>query len=95
MERKAMRRTWKLLGADGQYFQSPIPATLGGHRRSRIYGRLDCPSALRTIARGGYVEHRVFFLNESDAVTAGFRPCAACLPEAYAQWKSVRRDSAT
>lgn len=28
---------------------------LDGHRRSRIYGRLDCPAALRAIARGGYV----------------------------------------
>ena len=29
--------------------------TLGGHRGTRIYGRLDCPAALRAIARGGYV----------------------------------------
>jgi methylphosphotriester-DNA--protein-cysteine methyltransferase len=85
-----MAKTWKLLGANGRFFQSPVPGTLGGHRRSRIYGCLDCPSALRTIAKGGYVRHRVFFLKASDAVAAGFRPCAKCLPDAYARWKSTR-----
>src|SRR5713226_3184308 len=38
-----------------------------GHRRNRIYSRLDCPAALRAIARGGYVIHRVFFSEEEDA----------------------------
>ena len=55
--------------------------------RSRLYGRLDCPAALRAIARGGYVKNRVFFADEKIAVSAGFRPCAVCLPERYAQWK--------
>jgi hypothetical protein len=27
---------------------------LGGNRRGRIYGRLDCRAALRALARGGY-----------------------------------------
>jgi methylphosphotriester-DNA--protein-cysteine methyltransferase len=63
--------------------------TLGGHRRTKVYGRLDCPAALRAIARGGYVRHRVFFADEAEAVAAGFRPCAVCLPEAYARWKAV------
>lgn len=85
-----MPRTWQLLGADGQCFHSPVPGTLGGHRRNRIYGRLDCPSALRAIAMGGYVKQRVFFLRETDAVAAGFRPCATCMPRAYAQWKSAQ-----
>jgi methylphosphotriester-DNA--protein-cysteine methyltransferase len=85
-----VRATWKLLGADAKFFQSTIPGTLGGHRRSRIYGRMDCPSALRAIAKGGYVSDRVFFLNESDAVAAGFRPCGTCMPCAYARWKSAR-----
>lgn len=82
-----MRQTWKLIGPDGKPCESASPGTLGGHRRSRIYGRLDCPSALRAIARGGYVAYRVFFLNEEDAKAAGYRPCAVCLPEAYARWK--------
>jgi Metal binding domain of Ada len=83
-----MARTWTLIGPDGRPFESDRPGTLGGHRRSRIYGRLDCPAALRAIARGGYVSHRVFFLNEEHAKGAGYRPCAVCLPTAYARWKA-------
>ena len=74
-----------LIGADGQPYDSDAPGTLGGHRRSRIYGRLDCPTALRAIARGGpYPTHRVFFASEADAVSAGYRPCARCMPAEYA-----------
>ena len=83
-------RRYRLIGADGRTYDSIEPGRFGGHRRSRIYGRLDCPSALRAIARGGYVTHRVFFASEADAVAAGYRPCAVCLPEAYAQWKASR-----
>ncbi len=83
-------RTWTLTGRDGQPYASDRPGTLAGNRRSRIYGRLDCPAALRAIARGGYVAHRVFFLTEDDARAAGYRPCAACLPAAYAGWKAQR-----
>jgi len=82
------QRMWRLIGADGKPYDSPAPGTLGGHRRSCIYGRLDCPAALRAIARGGYVTNRVFFANEQDAIAAGYRPCAVCLPDAYATWKA-------
>ena len=72
---------YRLLGPDGQEHTSEHPGTLGGHRRSRIYGRLDCPAALRAIANGGpYPKHRVFFASEADAISAGYRPCASCLP---------------
>ncbi|HYI60614.1 MAG TPA: Ada metal-binding domain-containing protein [Acidimicrobiales bacterium] len=81
-------RTWRLVGPDGQPVDSPRPGTLGGHRRSRIYGRLDCPSALRALARGGYVADRVFFADEDTAVAAGYRPCAVCLRPAYDRWKA-------
>jgi methylphosphotriester-DNA--protein-cysteine methyltransferase len=80
-------KTWTLVGADGQPYASAVPGTLGGHRRARIYGRLDCRSARQAIARGGYTRHRVFFLTEADARAAGYRPCAVCLPQAYAAWK--------
>jgi methylphosphotriester-DNA--protein-cysteine methyltransferase len=73
--------TWTLLGPDGKPYASRRPGTLGGHCGTRIYGRLDCPVALRAIARGGYVAHRVFFLNERHARAAGYRPCKVCLPE--------------
>ncbi len=81
-------KTWTLIGADGERYESLTPGTLGGHRRSRIYGRLDCPSAIRAIARGGYVPRRVFFADEPAAVAAGYRPCAVCLPAEYAAWKA-------
>jgi len=65
-----------------------IRGTLGGHRGTKIYGRLDCPSALRAIARGGYVKYRVFFADEAAAIAAGYRPCARCMPERYRDWKA-------
>ena len=85
-------RSWTLLGADRRPYPSPVPGTLGGHRRSRIYGRLDCPGALRAIARGGYVGYRVFFADESAAVAAGFRPCWVCQRDAYRRWKAGQED---
>ena len=80
-------RRYTLLGADGRPYESDDAGTLGGHRRTRVYGRLDCPAALRAIERGGYVASRVFFAGTADAVAAGYRPCARCLPEDYAEWK--------
>ena len=82
--------TYTLLGPDRRPYRSAVPGTLGGHLRSRIYGRLDCPAARRAIARGGYVANRVFFADERTAVAAGYRPCAACLPGEYARWKAER-----
>jgi methylphosphotriester-DNA--protein-cysteine methyltransferase len=78
-----LNRTWTLVGADGRPWESPAPGALGGHRRSRIYGRLACPAATRAIARGGYVAHRVFFADEADATAAGYRPCGVCMPVEY------------
>lgn len=60
--------TWWLTGADGQRYESATPGTLGGNRRGRIYGRLDCLSALRALRQGGYVAHRVFFADAEAAV---------------------------
>jgi methylphosphotriester-DNA--protein-cysteine methyltransferase len=82
--------TYTLLGPDPQPYQSATPGALGGHRRSRVYGRLDCPAALRAIARGGYVRSRAFFADEQTAVATGYRPCAVCLPNEHAQWKAGR-----
>jgi methylphosphotriester-DNA--protein-cysteine methyltransferase len=80
-------RAWILTGADGKPFESDTPGTFGGHRRTKIYGRLDCRAALRAIARGGYVKQRVFFADEASAIAAGYRPCGACMPAEYAKWK--------
>jgi methylphosphotriester-DNA--protein-cysteine methyltransferase len=86
--------TYTLIGADGLPCESATKGALGGHRRAKVYGRLDCPSALRAIAKGGpYRTHRVFFADEVTARAAGYRPCAVCLVEAYARWKSTRAPS--
>jgi methylphosphotriester-DNA--protein-cysteine methyltransferase len=82
-------KTYKLIGPDGRAYDSPLPGLWGGHRRSRIYGRLDCPSALRALARGGYAQHRVFFADESTAIAAGYRPCGTCCPERYRAWRQA------
>jgi methylphosphotriester-DNA--protein-cysteine methyltransferase len=79
-------RAWRLLGPDGSY-DSEFPGTLGGHRSGGIYGRLDCPAAARAIAKGGYVQNRVFFADAADAVACGYRPCATCLPQEYRAWR--------
>ena len=81
---------YTLLGGAGHPYRSATPGALGGHRGNRIYGRLDCRTALRAIARGGYVAHRVFFADETAAIAAGYRPCAVCLPEQYRSWKAGR-----
>lgn len=71
------RVTYTLVGADGQSYESTTLGTRGGHRRTRVYGRLDCAGALRAIAKGGYVKHRVFFADEVTAIAAGYRVMAA------------------
>ncbi|MCU1529001.1 MAG: hypothetical protein JWP75_2764 [Frondihabitans sp.] len=81
------RKRFTLLGPDRRPYQLPTPGTLGGHSGSKIYGLLSCPAALRAIARGGYVKHRVFFADEAAAIAAGYRPCGACTPEKYRAWK--------
>ncbi|MDE2366392.1 MAG: metal-binding protein [Betaproteobacteria bacterium] len=91
----ALDRIFTLIGQDGKSYPSPVPGTLGGHRGGKLYGRLDCHAALRTIARGGYVKHRVFFLDEATAIVAGYRPCAVCMPEEYAAWKKNQRVKAS
>jgi methylphosphotriester-DNA--protein-cysteine methyltransferase len=85
---------YQLIGKDGKPYESAAPGTLGGHRATRIYGRLDCPSALRALANGGYAMHRVFFADEATAVAAGYRPCARCLPEPYRDWRERANSAA-
>ena len=80
-------KLYKLIGPDGTCYLSNTKGLFGGHRGGRGYGRMDCRAALRAIAKGGYVRHRVFFADEATAILAGYRPCAVCLPERYAIWK--------
>ena len=80
--------TYKLMDENGNIYVSEQPGTLGGYKKRKIYGRLDCPSALRHIAKGEYVKHRVFFADEATAIKAGYRPCGICMKEAYKVWKA-------
>jgi methylphosphotriester-DNA--protein-cysteine methyltransferase len=83
-------KTYPLLDADNKPCRSPTKGTVGAHSGTRIFGRLDCPAALRAIGRGGYIRHRVFFADPATATKAGYRPCAVCLPDAYREWKERR-----
>lgn len=85
-------KKYHLIGFDGNTYDSDIPGTLGGHRKIKIYGKLDCPSALRHIAKGQYVQHRVFFKDEETAIAAGYRPCGVCMKEAYIRWKKQNNE---
>ncbi|MDV6268774.1 Ada metal-binding domain-containing protein [Rhodococcus globerulus] len=82
-------RTYILRDADNKPYESQAPGVLGGHRKTKIYGRLDCRGAARAITRGGYVASRVFFADEPTAIAAGYRPCAVCMPADYAVWKAA------
>ena len=78
------------MNAKGQPYDSPSPGSLGGHKAGKRYGRLNCRAALQAIARGGYIQQRVFFLDEATAIAAGYRPCAVCMPAQYAAWKALQ-----
>ena len=82
------QRVYSLVGSDGKAYLSYMPGTLGGHKKLKIYGRLDCPSANRYVAKGQYITHRVFFLDEATAIAAGYRPCAVCMRDQYNLWKA-------
>jgi len=57
--------------------------TLGGYRKAKIYGTLRCGSGKQM-----KLENRVFFKNEQEALSEGYRPCGNCLPEKYKLWKA-------
>ncbi len=81
-------KSYTLLGPGGPY-TSDVPGTLGGSGAAKIYGRLDCPSAVRAVKSGDtYQKHRVFFENEAVALASGYRPCGNCMREQYKAWKA-------
>ena len=79
---------YRLLGADGKIYESETPGQFGGNSKLKIYGRLDCPSAISTIRRfpGAYERHRVFFADEKTALAAVYRPCGNCLRKKYKEY---------
>jgi methylphosphotriester-DNA--protein-cysteine methyltransferase len=80
-----------LTGADGKPYSSEVKGQWGGYKPAKIYGRLDCPSALRAISRGGYARDRVFFANAPAAIAAGYRPCGVCCSSRYIAWKAAQQ----
>jgi hypothetical protein len=82
-------KRYKLLGPDGELYESATPGLFGGHKGGKGYGRLDCPCAARWIAKGYYVKQRVFFADEAAAIAAGYRPAACCMKERYVVWKQA------
>ncbi|MEJ0054914.1 MAG: Ada metal-binding domain-containing protein [Bacteroidota bacterium] len=57
-----------------------------GNHRLKIYGLLNCRSGKR-MKRG----HRVFFKDEAEAISSGFRPCGHCMRESYLSWRDARK----
>jgi methylphosphotriester-DNA--protein-cysteine methyltransferase len=45
-----------------------------GNAKLKIYGTLHCHSGMRMKK-----ENRVFFENETEAISFGFRPCGNCM----------------
>ncbi|MEG1562560.1 MAG: hypothetical protein RR365_02345 [Bacteroides sp.] len=83
-------KMYKLIGKDGKPYFSEEKGQLGGNGNAKIYGRLDCPSALRAIncsTKEVYIKSRVFFADEKTALSAGYRPCGTCMREHYKLWK--------
>lgn len=83
---------YKLLDENGKEYLSEEKGLLGGNKSLKIYGRLNCPSALKWIAKGYYVKNRVFFKDEETAIKAGYRPCAVCMPKEYKIWKEKQQN---
>ena len=80
------KKDYKLMALDGMVL-SKIPGTLGGNKKLKIYGKLDCKSALNWINKGYYLENRIFFENEEVAQELGYRPCGVCMKKEYKIWK--------
>jgi hypothetical protein len=78
---EAEAKTYFLLGADRKIYESRTKGLLGGHKGSKIYGRLDCWGAKRHLANGTYQKSRVFFSDEAAALAAGYRACKQCKPD--------------
>ncbi|MET3129321.1 methylphosphotriester-DNA--protein-cysteine methyltransferase [Arcicella rosea] len=58
-----------------------------GNRKLKIYGKLNCKSGKRMKN-----PNRVFFQNEQEAITLGFRPCGHCMRLEYLNWKRIHID---
>ena len=87
-----MSKLYTLLDRHGEPYQSAEKGLLGGQRRTKVYGTLDCPVALSLLRRGFEPKHRVFFADEATAIAAGYRPCGACMRARYREWRARQVD---
>jgi methylphosphotriester-DNA--protein-cysteine methyltransferase len=55
---------------------------VGGNSKLKIYGTLSCKSGKRMKK-----SNRVFFIDEAEAVSLGYRPCGHCMPNQHKIWK--------
>lgn len=83
-------KEYLLINGNNEEYSSKEKGTLGGNKALKIYGKLDCASALYWISKGFYVNNRVFFASEADAISAGYRPCARCMKKEYQNWKDSK-----
>lgn len=90
-EKDIKTKHYFLTDSDNMQYLSDEKGTLGGHWKLKIYGELNCKSDNHYIDKGQYVRNRVFFKSESDAISAGYRPCAVCMREKYDLWKKLQK----
>lgn len=57
--------------------------SLGGNERLKIYGTLKCRSGKQM-----HRKNRVFFSDETAALSLGYRPCGHCMKQAYMSWRN-------
>lgn len=85
--KSTLGKTYRLIDANGNPYMSLEKGLFGGNNKLRIYGRLNCKNVINWIKKGHYMQNRVFFRDEKTAISAGYRPCAKCMPEEYKLWK--------
>ena len=86
-------KLYRLINEYGEEYLSNTPGILGGNKRLKIYGKLDCSSANKWIKKGYYVKDRVFFIDEATAIKAGYRPCGVCMAKEYEKWKKQQENT--
>jgi len=75
-----------LILKEGKLIKSDVPGTLAGHKKLKIFGRLDCLSGMRMKK-----ENRIFFHSMKDAIKQGYRPCKKCKPMNDEDFKLYRK----
>lgn len=81
-------KTHTLIGADGKPHVSAEKGILGGRRGTKIFGRLDCPAALRAHCPRQVRQPPSLLRRLGNSHPSRYRPCAVCMPDAYQTWKA-------